>query len=51
MSIFMFRPSVQPQRRQRLLKRSYTGLRLRIVPSVCHEHADLPHPVGLLRPH
>src|SRR5215467_1670173 len=49
MSIRTLRPSVQPKLLQPLQERCVAGLPFRIVLDQVREHADAPHPVGLLR--
>ena len=49
LSIRTLRPMVQPNCCQPLQERPNTGLKLRIVRRCGQEHADAPHPLGLLR--
>ena len=48
-SIRTLRPTVQPNCCQRLQERRDAGLTFRIVRGCGQEHADAPHPLGLLR--
>ena len=48
-SMRTLRPMVQPNCCQRLQERPEPGLKFRIVRGCGQEHADAPHPLGLLR--
>jgi len=49
MSTRKLRPMVQPDSANACKNASHAGLRFRIVGGIWHEHADMPHPLRLLR--